>query len=324
MTGGTERPAFELQERDIAVLRGLLESRILTTRHVAVLFFDSRLPAAKKRVTRLIAAGLVGSRPRRPYEPAVLCLTLSGFRLLQREGHLAELPDFGVEAFKRRAGVSPLTVRHELAVLDCKAAVVAALRLRPELQLAEFGTWPKRYAFTTISDAGSTDTTRPDGFIRVHEQRGEDLTEYAFYLEVDRSSETVDTLAAKAAAYRSHYRSGGFARWCGGSPEQYAAYPFLVLLVVQSEERRNNLCERLLRLTPPIYTQVWFATFDDVTADPLGRIWVRPTDYLAATKGTAFDPSLDRPGPYRSRPEREQWVRENVIRHALFAGENAG
>ena len=64
-----------LQERDLEILRGLFDSRVLTLSHIARLYFEGREEAAKKRVQKLKSAGFITERPRRAYEPAVLYLT---------------------------------------------------------------------------------------------------------------------------------------------------------------------------------------------------------------------------------------------------------
>jgi hypothetical protein len=49
----TTRAEVELQERDLAVLQGLFESRLMTLTHITRLYFNGHAEAAKKRVQRL-------------------------------------------------------------------------------------------------------------------------------------------------------------------------------------------------------------------------------------------------------------------------------
>jgi TraM recognition site of TraD and TraG len=49
----TTRAEVELQERDLAILQGLFESRLMTLNHITHLFFDGHGEAAKKRIQRL-------------------------------------------------------------------------------------------------------------------------------------------------------------------------------------------------------------------------------------------------------------------------------
>ena len=82
--------SLHLQDRDFIILRGLFESRIMTSAHVAVLYFGGRKEAAKKRLQKLKTAGLIGERGRRVYEPSVLYLTQKAFAFLRAQGVLSE------------------------------------------------------------------------------------------------------------------------------------------------------------------------------------------------------------------------------------------
>ena len=50
---GAKQQNIALQERDLELLRGLFESRVMTLAHAGDLFFDSKPQAAKKRVQKL-------------------------------------------------------------------------------------------------------------------------------------------------------------------------------------------------------------------------------------------------------------------------------
>jgi hypothetical protein len=66
---------LQLQERDFAFLRGLFECRVMTNDHATALYFAGKNEAAKKRLQKIKAAGLVTERPRRAFEPSILFLT---------------------------------------------------------------------------------------------------------------------------------------------------------------------------------------------------------------------------------------------------------
>ena len=80
--------AIQFQERDLALLRGLFESRVMTGFHIAELFFEGRMEAATKRLQKPKAAGFLAERERRPYEPAILFLTRKAFSWLYERGDL--------------------------------------------------------------------------------------------------------------------------------------------------------------------------------------------------------------------------------------------
>lgn len=296
----------------------------MTAQHVTALYFEGKSEAAKKRLQKLKATGVIGERPRRPYEPSVLFLTAKAFRLLRERGALNDYPKLEWLSLEKRARVSELTLRHELDVMAVKAALVPAIDALDRFTVVEFSTWPLLFEFRARHSGDSHGyrkeiTVKPDGFIRLHEQEpGGGLSEHTFYLEVDRSNETQGRLAAKAACYLDHYRNGGLAVRNGQPRSAYKDFPFRVLMVFKNAERRNNTAERLLQLTPPILTQVWLTTFEEITTDPLGSIWIRPLDYREATKGTAFDPARRRDRIYRRQPERELQIKTRVAKRALL------
>lgn len=301
----------------------------MTLSHAAPLFFDGKPEAAKKRVQKLKAAGYVRERPRQTYEPSILFLTAKALTLLSERGLLANYPAVSLTALEKRAQVSDLTIRHELEVMDVKAALVSVLARTHNLRVVEFSTSPLLSQFQACRPDGSgygraEVLVKPDGFVRIHEEGPDDQYEHAFFLEVDRSTESQEVLALKAACYGDHYRRGGFAVRQGGERSNYADYPFRVLMIFRNEERRNNTAARLLLNNPPVRRQVMLTTMSEVIADPLGAIWVQPSDYEVVVRGTAFQvprAGLGSASTYRRQSEREQLVARLIVKHSLLADE---
>src|SRR5438132_989366 len=94
--------SLHLKKRDLAVLRGLFECRVMTALHIAGVFFDGKREYSKKRLQKMKAAGLVGERRRRVNEPAALFLTSKALAILNRHGILSEYPAFSVSSLKAR------------------------------------------------------------------------------------------------------------------------------------------------------------------------------------------------------------------------------
>jgi hypothetical protein len=278
------RNPIELQPRDIAVLSELLQSRTMTLRHVTELHFGGRQVVAKKRIARLKAAGFISERPRRGFEPSILFLTRKAFKQLGDAGQLTDYPALGVSAFEKRARVSDLTIRHELSVMEVKVAVSKAVRGLTAITLAQFSTWPKLYSFISSTQREGfrmvPGLVKPDGYIRLS-QRIDDATvrSQAFFLEVDLTSESLPKLVSRAVAYLDYYRSGGYAVRQGGQADEYRRFPFRILAVFMSAERKRNFAQRLLANNPPIRHQLCLASFEDAVRDPLGSIWTTPADY---------------------------------------------
>ena len=130
-----------------------------------------------------------------------------------------------------------------------------------------------------------------------------------------------DVLVTKTIGYRDYYHSGGFAVRNGATAADFQSFPFRVLIVLKSVERRNNTAERLLQINPPILTLTWLTTLAAVTADPLGAIWIQPKSYRDVTTGTPFDPERKQPtGIYRRQPERERFVASRIVKRRLLEG----
>jgi len=311
---------IDLQPRDLSVLCGLFDARVMTIAHIASLYFEGRQEAAKKRLQRLKAAGLLAERPRQPYQPAVLFITKTGFTALRDGGMLAEYPDLSWSQLARRSRVSDLTVRHELDVMDVKTALSLAVRTLPGFEVAEFSTWPLLYQFEACGADSRSVVVKPDGFVRIRQvtARGEGA-DSTFFLEVDRSTEAQCLLVERAICYRDYYRSGGLARHLHGGNARPQDAPFRVLFVFKTCERRNNMAEHLLRVHPPILRQIWLTTFEELVKEPLAAIWLTPRDYLEVTEGTAYDPQLrPRLHPYRRHPGREVLVEASVRKLPLL------
>ena len=270
---------IEIQERDLVVLQGLFESRVLTLAHMTAMYFEGRPEAAKKRVQKLKAAGLIAERPRGVREPSILFITRRAFQELKEAGRLDGYPLLGWADLEKRIRVSDATIKHELEVMDVKAAFVSAIRATKQYSIAEFSTWPALYEFKAFKPTGEPTIVRPDGFIRIHEKDADGgVYEHTCFLEVDRSTESQTVLAAKAHCYRDYYVRGGLAERYGRPRDEYEQFPFRVLVVCKTEERRDNIARRLLRNDPPILTQVWVATMVETVSKPLGDIWTRPID----------------------------------------------
>jgi hypothetical protein len=311
-----ETDGLDLTARDIEILRGLFECRILTVEQIAALYFEDRQEAARKRLWKLKKADLVRERPRRAYEPAVLFLSRKALRLLSEQRHIPDYPKLSIAAYEKRTRVSPLTLRHEIEVNDVKAAFTKAIRCDEGLELLQFSTWPTLYQFWGYTRRGQRVRVQPDGFILI--RQGE--LQYSFFLEVDRSSESHWRIAQKIECYLDFYRRGGLALRSGRPREEYKEFPFRVLVIFQNAERRNNAAETLIAHQPPILSIAALTTIDEVKTNPLGAIWIRPRDYRNALADTPFESALPVAdmANYHRHSEREDRIDKTVIHHSLI------
>lgn len=249
----------------------------MSTAHAADIHFEGRLEAAKKRLRKLKVAGFISERPRRVSEPAVCYISRRGLLLLEERGVLAEYPVFDLPALVRRVYVSDLTVRHELAVMDIKAAFFRAARARSGIEVGRCCTWPRLLEFEATPPGSSATMVRPDGFAVIRERQPDGTTaEHSLFLEADMSSESLDTLVHRARCYFHHYRSGEFAVRNGVNRYDFKKRPFRVLFVVRTKQRQANLISRLSHGVSPIRTFAPVVTFEDIALDPFASI-VSPT-----------------------------------------------
>jgi hypothetical protein len=159
----------------------------MTAAHIATLYFGGKAEAAKKRLQKIKAAGLIGERKRRVNEKSVLFLTRKGHAHLEKQKLLSVFPKLSTAAFEKRASVSELTLRHELEIMDVKAAFHSALKNSNTFSIVEFSTWPRLNEFKArrLSYNGFEVLVKPDGFIRIHEKEKEGgVSEHTFFLEV--------------------------------------------------------------------------------------------------------------------------------------------
>jgi hypothetical protein len=318
-----EKQSIELQERDLTLLKNLFESRVMTAGHVARLFFDGKREATKKRLQKLKGEGLISERRRRAFEPSLLFLAPKGLAILKERGVLREFPSLPQETLQRRTVVSPITLSHELEVMDVKTAFHSAVKGTKTFSVVEFTTWPLLNQFIAKRPGrdGEEVLVKPDGFVRIHETEADDgLSEHSFFFELDRSTETLDTLVSRALCYLDYYKSGHFALKNGGKPTAFRDYPFRVLMVFKTAERRNNIAELLVKNIPAVLTHAWLSTQDEATKNPLGAIWVTPADYRTTVKGTAFDPASREPqSGYQRQTARDVWVEKKIPKRSLLA-----
>jgi hypothetical protein len=289
---------IELQPRDFALLRGLFESRVLTLGHVTALYFDGKQEMAKKRVQKLKAAGAIRERPRRLSDPSVLHLTWKGYISLRDNGHVDDDSRLSPKIFTRRMRVSALTLAHEIAIGDVMTACTTALRESVRFEMLEFSVWPRRYSFT-VDREYRTVPVQPDGYVRLLEKNAEDESELHFFLEVDKGTETIERLAEKCVNYREYHRSGGYAEFCGEKRQDRKSRPFRVLVICKSEQRGDNLAERLLQFHPPFSTMILITTFGECLRYPLGDIWMTPAAFKNTV--TVADNSGDLGGKIQPR-----------------------
>lgn len=281
---------MELQERDIAILKDVFDTRFITIEHAADLHFQdlkSAAASAKRRLSKLAENGLLKPQDV-PLKRAkkVYRLTKQGLDILIERGILRQLAGEEWDAKLRKRytdTISPAILEHEIGMLDIKVAVNAAIAEQAHLKVIDFGIWPLQYKFPVQRD-GRTVDQHPDGFLHIAEFRpNEDHPRnHYFYVELDRGTETLYIVAQKADGYRQHLRDGGFGQAIGRPDAPKKDRTFRVLFVVDTKDashRRRNICQRLS--DDGIQTHALVATLAEVRKDPLSAIWLTPQAHKA-------------------------------------------
>jgi len=213
----------KLDQRDLAILRALLEHKVLTTEQISILFFRS-LRRCQQRLRELTELGIVASfEPKRDFArgrpPDHRFLTAFGVSVLAHKdgvprGEFPWVPDENYEDNRN--------LPHRMGVNAFFCALVEASRTTDGHCLHRWA--PERKVRTK---AGKI---QPDGFGRYLHAAGA----CQFYLEYDRGTEGPTALAAKLRSYL---------RFAAGWGEG-AAFPN-VLVVVPTSSREGEVGEAL-------------------------------------------------------------------------------
>ncbi len=264
-----------LDERDYAMLRAVLEHKVLTTHQVSVLFFRP-LRRCQHRLSELKDLELISSfEPKRDFgqgrSPDHHFLTEVGVSILARRegvprGVLPWVPD---ESYADNRNLC-----HRMGVNAFFCALVEASRLSEGQCLQRWR--PERRIETKAG------VIQPDGFGRYLHPGGA----CQFYLEYDRDTEGLTALTRKLR---------GYLRFAGGW-EQDAVFPN-VLVLVPDEEREAAVLGALAaagRGRSRKADMPLFATSEAVLAacGVLGSVWSPPDpsdERLCLTELPAID-----------------------------------
>jgi hypothetical protein len=233
--------SVELSERDWAILRDLARVRLLTARHVQRLHFHDGSPLTKARrsrsaLQRLNDMKLVHRLERRVggvYAGSagfVYGLAAKGQRLVSGTG-----PAGGRRLRKPWEPSSSFT-DHILAVSDLYVQL-RELERSGSCDLIDFAAEPACWRWWT-GPSGERLVCKPDAAVVV----GVGDDERHFFVEVDRSTESLTVIRRKAETYVAHYLSGA-------EQQRLGLYP-RVCFGVPDDKRQSQVVDVLGRLDP--------------------------------------------------------------------------
>ncbi|WP_306368591.1 replication-relaxation family protein [Nocardiopsis sp. CC223A] len=241
--------AGRIMPRDLQVLGGLHDHKVMTTEHLHRLYFpEVGERSVRLRLRKLHGYGLLDRfRPLslRGSNPYHWVLGSAGARLLARER--------GAEGvsyrFERVAGVADSPrLGHMLGLVDCLVAFTTAARSTPGAELVQW-----------LNEAECARRwgrhTRPDAYVRWQQ----DGTEAHVFVEYDTGSEPLAAVRDKMTGYADLARATRF--------------PSVVLFVVHSRIREANLAG-VLAPRSSSRAGAYLATYADLAGPgPAGAAW---------------------------------------------------
>jgi Replication-relaxation len=236
--------AHRLTERDFEILVQLYEHRVLTTRQIYELHFDT-YTRASKRMLQLYRLGLVERfRPHTPTGSAPWHYTLDepGARLVAARQEI-DFKDFTFKKARIFDVVGSPRLRHRVECNGFFARLTLACRRRG---------WRLEWIGERRACSSWDSIISPDGIGRI--VAGD--REISFFLEYDRGTENHDQLENKTYRYRIVGRT--------------ARSEDALLFVFPSGARERSARSTLVDASVPVAT----AVRGDVLRHPLGTVWL--------------------------------------------------
>ena len=234
MSASPRRARFEqlresLSERDLEILRSVSQHRFLAAKQLEALHFnDHTSEASGARICRRVLSRLADERVLRRLDRRVggvragsasfvYALGPAGGRVL---GHV-----------RRTTEPSELFLAHTLAIGDVRVMLQAAERAGT-LSISEMEIEPTCWRHF-VGPGGARDIVRPDLYLVTAAGDYED----AWFLEVDRGTESPAALSRKCQAYDRYWRSG---------QEQLRHGSFPLVIWICPNEQRATRIERVI------------------------------------------------------------------------------
>lgn len=243
-----------LSERDLAVLADLARVRLLTGRHIERLHVGGGSPLTQSRRTRSLLQrlndlGVVHRLERRigglraGSSGFIYGLAPRGQRVMSSQGPA------GGKRLRRPWESSRWFVEHVLAVSELFVALNESAR-SGEIELLTFEAEPACWRRWQGS-AGEQIILKPDAFVVT----GRGDYEYASFVEVDRSTESLSVIKRKALAYANYWQAGNEQRATGIFPQ--------VVWLVPTQRRKAAFVDLLGSLDPEIWQLFRVGLFDE-------------------------------------------------------------
>lgn len=250
---GNERIRLVLQPRDEHLLAELASMRVIDREMAKAVAGFGSTTRANARLLALVTTGLL----KRFFQGTKAGGTKALYTLSPKGARFAGVPFNGLRHGKDELVVANFFVAHQLAVNEiyCLAkypsAGSGALKASRWVNFSE----PLVRGIALVPD-GYFEIARPQGTI-------------ASFLEIDLGHEGLAVWKQKVRNYLRYAASGDF-------PERFGQKQFRVLVIANTERRREAIRRAVRELTEKIF---WFAAFEAIRRSGLwGSPWFRPAE----------------------------------------------
>lgn len=218
--------SYGLNERDLALVKTLAVVKVASVAQLERLHFEAQTRTCRRVLQNLAERRVV----------ARLGRTVGGVRA-GSSGHVYALDVVGQSLAADVQPTPPGRLRrpwtpgarfldHALAVTDVYVSLMG-LSARGAVEPMVFEMEPE--CWREFAPLGAPVTLKPDAFMRIGYRAGED----SYFVEVDRRTESLRTIEAKAAVYWSYFVSGE-------EQERHGVFP-RVLWTVPNPQRQQDL-----------------------------------------------------------------------------------
>ncbi|MBY5026020.1 replication-relaxation family protein [Streptococcus suis] len=228
----------QLTANDIAILHFLNQARLATTRQLARLFYsdspssETAIRRANFTTQRLKKEGLISHLDRRiggarkGSASYVWQITFQGLKVLKGKDSTIAL------RYKNRYEPTQHHVEHTLAITEIFVETIEVARSSDTISLENFSFEPTSWRdYQKLSGVGLT--LKPDAYLELLNGEYEDH----YFLEIDRSTESLARVVNTCKKYIEYYRSGIEQR-------QKEVFPY-VLWIVPDDKRKTAILKAI-------------------------------------------------------------------------------
>lgn len=244
----TDIRPFQLQDRDIEIIKGVYKHRFLTSQHLAILLEGSK-QVLLRRLQLLYHAGYL-DRPReqiKPYKAGSSAMAYGiGNKGADYLNKTLGIPRSKVDWTTKNREVKTVFLEHTLSISNFMVCIETACRARADVQFIDPRRFVKEYPITwkltkAIDGKKHTFNIYPDNLFALYYPK--DKSTAYFFLEVDRSTMPIvatnffrSSFYKKLLLYWLSWKDGLFANYLGFENVR-------ILTLAKSKDRIKNMIE---------------------------------------------------------------------------------